>query len=87
MGRLRTDTPSQTSWTAQHPQWARWERRVEGLLVSHHPLRKATLNLSFLICTDHSKALPFTIYSFGRFLWNPPYPRHVLGVRKEDKPK
>lgn len=37
VGRVRTDTPSQTSWTAQHPQWARWERRVEGLLVSHHP--------------------------------------------------
>lgn len=37
VGRVRTDTPSQTSWTAQHPQWPRWECRVEGLLVSHQP--------------------------------------------------
>lgn len=31
---------------------------------------RAPLGLSFLICTDHSNTLPFTIYSFGRCLWN-----------------
>ena len=74
--------------TTPRPQWPWWECRAERVLVSHwlEPQEnhsRAPLGLSFLICTDHSNTLPFTIYSFGKCLWNASISQARAGCKEQ----